>query len=101
MASRSLPRLASTNHPPTTAPTSCLLTCPPFNPSLTPLSPLAQVHGISLSSEIGFDQSSTDNGAHFLSPSISHMDCIHWVKRDSYLPAGSHGLKAVCRAKLG
>eukprot|EP00962_Isochrysis_galbana_P055846 scaffold27660_cov101-Isochrysis_galbana.AAC.1 len=29
------------------------------------------------------------------------MDCIHWVKRDSYLPAGSHGLKAVCRAKLG
>ena len=23
------------------------------------------------------------------------------MKRDSYLPAGSHGLKAVCRAKLG
>ena len=31
----------------------------------------------------------------------THIDCIHWVKRDSYLPAGSHGLKAVCRAKLG
>src|ERR1700724_859669 len=29
------------------------------------------------------------------------MDCIRWVKRDSYLPVGSHGLKAVTRAKLG
>ena len=31
--------------------------------------------------------------------SIIHIDCIHWVKRDSYLPAGSHGLQAVSRAK--
>lgn len=23
-----------------------------------------------------------------------------WVKRDSYLPVGSHGLKAVAKAKL-
>lgn len=30
-----------------------------------------------------------------------HMDCFCWVKRDSYLPAGSHGLKAVCSIKLG
>lgn len=30
-----------------------------------------------------------------------HMDCFCWVKRDSYLPAGSHGLKAVCALKLG
>lgn len=22
-----------------------------------------------------------------------HLDCIAWVKRDSYLPQGSHGLK--------
>jgi DNA polymerase epsilon subunit 1 len=29
------------------------------------------------------------------------MDCIRWVKRDSYLPVGSHGLKAVAKAKLG
>jgi DNA polymerase epsilon subunit 1 len=28
------------------------------------------------------------------------MDCFCWVKRDSYLPAGSHGLKAVAKAKL-
>ena len=49
---------------------------------------------------LGFDTSAGDNGAYFVSPCVTHMDCIHWVKRDSYLPAGSHGLKAVCRAKL-
>lgn len=31
----------------------------------------------------------------------SHMDCFYWVKRDAYLPQGSHGLKAVTKAKLG
>ena len=30
-----------------------------------------------------------------------HLDCMYWVKRDAYLPQGSHGLKAVTRAKLG
>ncbi|GFR41060.1 hypothetical protein Agub_g1687, partial [Astrephomene gubernaculifera] len=29
------------------------------------------------------------------------MDCMHWVDRDSYLPQGSRGLKAVTKAKLG
>eukprot|EP00923_Selenidium_pygospionis_P041022 GHVN01071051.1.p1 GENE.GHVN01071051.1~~GHVN01071051.1.p1 ORF type:complete len:592 (+),score=96.79 GHVN01071051.1:134-1909(+) len=29
-----------------------------------------------------------------------HMDCLKWVERDSYLPCGSRGLKAVTRAKL-
>lgn len=29
------------------------------------------------------------------------MDCFRWVKRDSYLPVGSQGLKAVAAAKLG
>ena len=28
------------------------------------------------------------------------MDCFRWVKRDSYLPVGSQGLKAVAKAKL-
>lgn len=27
--------------------------------------------------------------------SAVHMDCMHWVNRDSYLPQGSRGLK-VC-----
>lgn len=30
-----------------------------------------------------------------------HMDAFCWVKRDSYLPQGAHGLKAVTRYKLG
>ncbi len=30
-----------------------------------------------------------------------HMDCLYWVERDAYLPQGSHGLKAVTKAKLG
>jgi DNA polymerase epsilon subunit 1 len=30
-----------------------------------------------------------------------HMDCFYWVQRDAYLPQGSHGLKAVTKAKLG
>ena len=29
------------------------------------------------------------------------MDAFYWVKRDSYLPQGSQGLKAVTKAKLG
>lgn len=29
------------------------------------------------------------------------MDCFYWVQRDAYLPHGSHGLKAVTKAKLG
>ena len=37
----------------------------------------------------------------YSSSNASHMDCYRWVKRDSYLPAGSQGLKAVTSAKLG
>jgi DNA polymerase epsilon subunit 1 len=30
-----------------------------------------------------------------------HLDAFHWVQRDSYLPQGSQGLKAVTKYKLG
>lgn len=30
-----------------------------------------------------------------------HLDCFYWVKRDAFLPQGSHGLKAVTKKKLG
>ncbi len=30
-----------------------------------------------------------------------HIDCFYWVKRDAFLPHGSHGLKAVTKKKLG
>lgn len=29
----------------------------------------------------------------FLARHAVHMDCLHWVNRDSYLPQGSRGLK--------
>lgn len=38
---------------------------------------------------------------YYVSPFIVHLDCYRWVKRDSYLPAGSQGLKSVTRVKLG
>lgn len=31
---------------------------------------------------------------------LSGRVCFSWVKRDSYLPVGSQGLKAVAKAKL-
>ncbi|KAJ1654851.1 DNA polymerase epsilon catalytic subunit [Dispira simplex] len=58
----------------------------------------ARVHGINLFQEIGFYKDSQDE---YKSKTAIHMDCFRWVKRDSYLPAGSHGLKAVTTAKLG
>ncbi|KAJ4762241.1 Dna polymerase epsilon catalytic subunit a [Rhynchospora pubera] len=56
-------------------------------------------HGINMGQEIGFrcDSEQGECGAKF----SCHLDCIAWVKRDSYLPQGSHGLKAVTKAKLG
>ncbi|KAJ3675811.1 hypothetical protein LUZ60_004853 [Juncus effusus] len=56
-------------------------------------------HGIQMSQEIGF-QCDTEQGE--CSAKFScHLDCFAWVKRDSYLPQGSQGLKAVTKAKLG
>ena len=37
----------------------------------------------------------------FIARFASHMDCLYWVKRDAFLPQGSHGLKMVTKAKLG
>ena len=54
----------------------------------------AAVHGIDMSREIGFAKDNT--GEYKSRPSI-HMDCLKWVKRDSYLPVGSQNLKAVAK----
>lgn len=48
--------------------------------------------------ETGFAKDSEDE---YKSRTCVHMDCFRWVKRDSYLPQGSQGLKAVTTAKLG
>lgn len=58
----------------------------------------AKFHGISMYEEIGFQKDSEDE---YKSAHCAHMDCFRWVKRDSYLPQGSQGLKAVTTAKLG
>ncbi|CCW61375.1 unnamed protein product [Phytomonas sp. EM1] len=58
----------------------------------------ALFHRMNMRKEIGFSQGA--DGA-FLNQQIPHLDCFYWVKRDSYLPQGSQGLKAVTRAKLG
>lgn len=58
----------------------------------------ANFHNISMFDEIGFKKDSEDE---YKSTYCAHMDCFRWVKRDSYLPQGSQGLKAVTTVKLG
>ncbi|KAF8632650.1 hypothetical protein AX17_004783 [Amanita inopinata Kibby_2008] len=58
----------------------------------------AKINGIDMFVETGFAKDSDDE---YKSRSCVHMDCFRWVKRDSYLPQGSQGLKAVTTAKLG
>ena len=58
----------------------------------------ASVLGIDMYTEIGFRKNNEDI---YQSDYCVHMDCFSWVNRDSYLPQGSRGLKAVTVAKLG
>ncbi|XP_016378501.1 DNA polymerase epsilon catalytic subunit A-like, partial [Sinocyclocheilus rhinocerous] len=54
--------------------------------------------GLNMHREIGFQK---DNQGEYKASQAIHMDCLRWVKRDSYLPVGSHNLKAAAKAKLG
>ncbi|XP_019487455.1 PREDICTED: DNA polymerase epsilon catalytic subunit A [Hipposideros armiger] len=58
----------------------------------------AAAHGLNMYEEIGFQK---DSQGEYKAPQCIHMDCLRWVKRDSYLPVGSHNLKAAAKAKLG
>ena len=58
----------------------------------------AKANGIDMYQETGFAKDPEDE---YKSNCAAHMDCFRWVKRDSYLPQGSQGLKAVTTAKLG
>ncbi|KAF9008656.1 DUF1744-domain-containing protein [Hymenopellis radicata] len=51
----------------------------------------SKVNGIDMFLETGFAKDSEDE---YKSRTCVHMDCFRWVKRDSYLPQGSQGLKA-------
>lgn len=57
----------------------------------------AAIYDLDMKHEIGFSKNRDGN---YLSRPSMHMDCLCWVKRDSYLPVGSQGLKAVAKAKL-
>ncbi|XP_076638395.1 DNA polymerase epsilon catalytic subunit 1 isoform X3 [Colletes latitarsis] len=57
----------------------------------------AAFHNMDMKDRIGF--SKNRDGVYACRPSM-HMDCLCWVRRDSYLPVGSQSLKAVAKAKL-
>ncbi|KAJ2953420.1 hypothetical protein O0L34_g1009 [Tuta absoluta] len=59
----------------------------------------AAILGLDMKQEIGFSKQAQRDGTYACRPAM-HMDCLCWVKRDSYLPVGSQGLKAVAKAKL-
>ncbi|CAG9465602.1 unnamed protein product [Pedinophyceae sp. YPF-701] len=59
----------------------------------------AKMYKMDVRAELGFK--TNDRTGECLSRFAVHMDCLHWVNRDSYLPQGSRGLKAVTKAKLG
>ncbi|CAG8438673.1 3204_t:CDS:10 [Ambispora gerdemannii] len=61
----------------------------------------AASHNINIYYEIGFTKVEAGNDSYYHSKHCLHMDCFNWVQRDSYLPAGSQGLKAVTKVKLG
>ncbi|KAF9543309.1 DNA polymerase epsilon catalytic subunit [Mortierella hygrophila] len=58
----------------------------------------SKVHGIDMFLEIGVKKDDEDE---YKSNTAVHMDAFRWVKRDSYLPMGSQGLKSVTKEKLG
>lgn len=51
----------------------------------------AELLGIDMLEEVGFRMQKEE----CLSRFAVHMDCLHWVNRDSYLPQGSRGLKVI------
>ena len=61
------------------------------------------VYGINLRQKVGVERvNGTDlTDGEYRGRACVHLDAFCWVKRDSYLPQGSQGLKAVTRYKLG
>ena len=58
----------------------------------------AAAHGLDLGRETGV---SPNLAGEYRGCGAVHLDAFCWVKRDSYLPQGAQGLKAVTRYKLG
>ena len=60
----------------------------------------SEILGLDMSREIQVSKSMAAGDEYFSGRHIMHMDCYAWVQRDSYLPQGSQGLKAVTKYKL-
>lgn len=62
----------------------------------------AALLGVDMGREIGMRSNGDDRmSKETKGRAAIHMDVFHWVNRDSYLPQGSRGLKAVTRTLLG
>ena len=70
----------------------------------------AALYGLDLRVELGVERVSAGAGgagggalseAEYRGRTCVHLDAFNWVKRDSYLPQGAQGLKAVTKYKLG
>jgi len=59
----------------------------------------AKANGLDWTEENGIAKLAT-GGDYFTGKWLVHLDCFAWVQRDSYLPCGARGLKAVTRYKL-
>ena len=57
----------------------------------------AAVYGLDLRQELGVEKI----GEEYRGRCSVHLDAFSWVRRDSYLPQGAQGLKAVTKYKLG
>lgn len=58
----------------------------------------SKLYGMNIESLLGIYENIKTN--EFYGLFSIHLDAFSWVKRDSYLPQGSHGQKAVTKAKL-
>lgn len=54
-----------------------------------------------LEEEIGIFSTTKKKNKEYRGRFVLHLDAFCWVKRDSYLPIGSQGLKSVTKEKLG
>ena len=76
----------------------------------------AKLYGMNLYREIGIElvggnnsnseggtssRNNNNNAGTYRGRLTVHLDAFHWVQRDSYLPQGAQGLKAVTKYKLG
>ena len=61
----------------------------------------SEILGLDMGREIGiYKMGAGSDNEYYAGRWMLHMDCYAWVQRDSYLPQGSQGLKAVTKYKL-